>query len=63
VLFNYFKKEEENRGPVGFEVLTAVVMKGPIFWDIMLCSLLKVKQISHQNLTPLGMATSHMPLN
>jgi hypothetical protein len=29
---------------VGFEVLTAVVMKSPIFWDIMPCSLLKVNQ-------------------
>jgi hypothetical protein len=27
----------------GFEVLTAVVMKSYIFWDIMQCSLLKVK--------------------
>jgi hypothetical protein len=27
---------------VGFEVLTAVVMKSIIFWDITLCSLLKV---------------------
>jgi hypothetical protein len=26
----------------GFEVLTAVVMKGSVFWDIMLCSQLKV---------------------
>jgi hypothetical protein len=25
---------------VGFEVITAVVMKSYIFWDIMLCSLL-----------------------
>jgi hypothetical protein len=27
---------------VGFEVLTAVVMKSTIFWDITPCSLLKV---------------------
>jgi hypothetical protein len=29
---------------VGFEVLTVVVMKSNIFWDIMLCSPLKVNQ-------------------
>jgi hypothetical protein len=29
---------------VGFEVLTAVVMKSTIFWDIMPCSPLKVDQ-------------------
>jgi hypothetical protein len=29
---------------VGFEVLTAVVMKSTIFWDIMPCSLLKVNR-------------------
>jgi hypothetical protein len=29
---------------VGFEVLTAVVMKSYIFWDIMLCSPLKVNR-------------------
>jgi hypothetical protein len=28
----------------GFEALTAVVMKSPIFWDIMLCSPLKVNR-------------------
>jgi hypothetical protein len=27
---------------VGFEILTVVVMKNIIFWDIMPCSLLKV---------------------
>jgi hypothetical protein len=27
---------------VGFEVLTAVVMKSSIFWDVMPCSPLKV---------------------
>jgi hypothetical protein len=27
---------------IGFQVLTAVVMRGSIFWDITLCSLLKV---------------------
>jgi hypothetical protein len=32
------------RYSVGFEVLTAVVMKSTIFWNIMLCSSLKVKQ-------------------
>jgi hypothetical protein len=29
---------------VGFEVLTVVVMKSTIFWDIKLCSLLKVNR-------------------
>jgi hypothetical protein len=29
---------------VGFEVLTAVVMKSTIFWDRMLCSPLKVNR-------------------
>jgi hypothetical protein len=29
---------------VGFEVLTTVLMKSTIFWDIMLCSPLKVNQ-------------------
>jgi hypothetical protein len=29
---------------IGFEVLTAVVMKGSIFWDITLCSPLKVNR-------------------
>jgi hypothetical protein len=29
---------------VGFEVLTAVVMKSSIFWDITPCSLLKVNR-------------------
>jgi hypothetical protein len=29
---------------LGFEVLTAVVMKSSVFWDIMPCSLLKVNQ-------------------
>jgi hypothetical protein len=28
---------------VGYEVLTAVVTKASVFWDIMLCSPLKVK--------------------
>jgi hypothetical protein len=32
---------------VGFEVLTAMSMKSYIFWDMMLCSLLKVKQHYH----------------
>jgi hypothetical protein len=27
---------------IGFEVLTALIMKSPIFWDIMPCSLLKI---------------------
>jgi hypothetical protein len=32
------------RNDVGFEVLTAVVMKSPIFWDITPCTLLKVNR-------------------
>jgi hypothetical protein len=31
--------------PVGFEVLTAVVMKIPVFWDITPYSSLKVNQL------------------
>jgi hypothetical protein len=30
---------------VGFEVLTPVVMKSTVFWDMMLCSPLKVNQL------------------
>jgi hypothetical protein len=29
---------------VGFEVLTVVVMKSTVFWDIMPCNPVKVKQ-------------------
>jgi hypothetical protein len=36
---------------VGSKVLTAVVMKRPIFWDIGACSPLKVNQLK-QNLIP-----------
>jgi hypothetical protein len=28
----------------GFEILTAVVMKNPLFWDIMPCSPLKINR-------------------
>jgi hypothetical protein len=34
---------------VEFEVLTAVVMKSSIFWDITPCSPLKVKRVSREN--------------
>jgi hypothetical protein len=34
---------------VGFEVLTAVVMKSSIFWDITPCSPLNVKDVSGDN--------------
>jgi hypothetical protein len=34
---------------VGFEVMTAVVMKSYIFWDITSCSLLKVNR---RNISP-----------
>jgi hypothetical protein len=36
------KKRTEFLSYVGFEVLTSVVMKSPIFWDMTLCHLLKV---------------------
>jgi hypothetical protein len=36
----YDKNEQRDEG---FEVLIAVVMKSSSFWDIMPCSLLKVK--------------------
>jgi hypothetical protein len=36
--------ERNNKYLVGFEVLTVVVMKSSIFWDIMLCSWLKVNR-------------------
>jgi hypothetical protein len=39
------KTSQDNHKPyVGFEVLKAVVMKSPIFWDIMACIPLKVKR-------------------
>jgi hypothetical protein len=38
---NYFKFES-NFHYVGFEVLTAVVINTSVFWDITLCSPLKV---------------------
>jgi hypothetical protein len=40
----YFIKEAalNELNSVGFEVLTAVVMKSTVFWDIMQCSPLKV---------------------
>jgi hypothetical protein len=43
-----FKKETVKLSShyVGFEVLTAVVMKSSIFWDIMLYSPLEVNQLT-----------------
>jgi hypothetical protein len=35
---------KKNNKSAGTEVLTGAVMKNPIFWDIMPCSPLKVKQ-------------------
>jgi hypothetical protein len=35
---------------VRFEVLTAVVMKSFVFWDIMLCSPLKVTSVSEEHI-------------
>jgi hypothetical protein len=40
--FNKNKWSLNRMDNVGFEVLTMVVMKSSIFWDIMLCSLLNV---------------------
>jgi hypothetical protein len=34
---------------IGFEVLTAVVMKCSIFWDIMPCNPLKVTEVSEKH--------------
>jgi hypothetical protein len=42
-VYERFAGAEECRNE-GFEVLTAVVMKSTIFWDLMLCTLLKVNQ-------------------
>jgi hypothetical protein len=42
--FNAFIKLQIIPKLVGFEVLTAVVMKSSIFWDITPCSPLKVNQ-------------------
>jgi hypothetical protein len=39
---------------VGFQVLTAVVMKSPTFWDITLCSPLEVSLWTAQHYTPEG---------
>jgi hypothetical protein len=36
---------------VGFEVITAVVMKCPIFWDITPCSPLKVTDVSEEHVS------------
>jgi hypothetical protein len=38
----------KNNG-LGFEVLTAVVMKSSIFWDIMWCCQLKVNRVSEEH--------------
>jgi hypothetical protein len=38
---------------VGSKVLTAVVMKSPIFWNITACSPLKFNQVK-QNLVPVS---------
>jgi hypothetical protein len=34
---------------IGFEILTAVVMKSAIFWDITPCSPLKVNNVSEEH--------------
>jgi hypothetical protein len=38
--------------PVGFEVLTAVVMKTSMFWDITTCSPLKANRSGGRNMSP-----------
>jgi hypothetical protein len=38
------KIDRSSNGNLGFEVLTAVIMKSTIFWDIMPCSPLKVNR-------------------
>jgi hypothetical protein len=44
LLFQFTKQKLQC---VGSEVLTAMVMKSHIFWDIMLCSPLKVNRHCH----------------
>jgi hypothetical protein len=48
----------------GFEVLTSVVMKSFIFWDITLCGLLEVNGILGEHVASIYRATSmkHVPL-
>jgi hypothetical protein len=41
---NPSERRGEEKDLVGFEVLTAVVMKNTIFWDITSCSTLKVNR-------------------
>jgi hypothetical protein len=38
---------------VGFEVLTAVVMKSSIFWDITQCNPFKVNRSFRKNISPI----------
>jgi hypothetical protein len=42
-------KESEFIGVAGFDVLTAVIMKISIFWDITPCSPFKYTDISEEN--------------
>jgi hypothetical protein len=46
---------ETNRNHVGFEFLTAVVIKSSIFWDITPCSPLKVTDISEEHVASIYM--------
>jgi hypothetical protein len=41
---------QTKRYHVGFEVLTVVVMKSTIFWDIMPCSPLKSTDVSEEHI-------------
>jgi hypothetical protein len=42
--YDRFIRRSEPSTSVGSEVLTAVIMKSTVFWDIMLCSPLKVNR-------------------
>jgi hypothetical protein len=46
---------------VGFEVLTAVVMKRPIFWDIMQCSPVGSQPTFRRNMSPPSLGSKNKP--
>jgi hypothetical protein len=45
------KVAERNFVLVGFEVLSAVVLRRPVFWDITPCSPLEVKPLSEDHVS------------
>jgi hypothetical protein len=58
LLRNSFRRTEKNHEPtwsgyVGFEVLTAVVMKSTIFWGTALCSPFKMNDVSEEHIVPI----------